>query len=452
MDIINHKRGKAMADKEKRQLIAQCIILLTAFCIYFSLSCCLPVSKAPDEIMRYDVSSYILEHHRLPVGYDEELINELWGFSYAFTPYLPSLLAAGIMAIVSIFSNDFVILLIAARFLNVIAATGCVWLGFKIGAKLFPEFENRLLYAIFIGFLPQFAFLAAYHNNDVFAVFTSMLILYGWLYGKERRWDIRSCLFLGFGISLCALTYYNAYAWILCSIIYCCGTVIRDSNIENKKKFLIKHGLIITLTVMVLAGWFFVRNALLYEGDFLGISTQKACGEIYAVDALKPSNRPTWANQGKSVLNMLTETEWISYSVKSFFACFGALDIWVSAKYYLCYGLVMCIAAAGFACGAVENRGKTGNRLLYVCCVICIIAPAILSVYNSYSSDYQAQGRYLMPALPALMICVVKGYQWIGNKLGNRRQSAAFAAGVLWLMCFVMIFIKVMVPQLYIGI
>lgn len=460
-----------MNDSKKWQCAVQWFILLAVFLIYFSLSCFLPIIKAPDEVMRYDVARYIFEHHRLPAGYDEEIINELWGFSYAFTPYLPSVLAAGIMAIVSIFNDSITALIIASRFVNVLAATGCVGLGFIIGKKLFPKFESRLLYSVFIGTLPQLVFLAAYLNNDIFAVFTSMLILLGWLYGKERHWDIRSCLFLGFAISLCALTYYNAYAWILCSILYYFGTVMRDDaddnvsgnaggnidsntggTIDNKWKYAIKHGLIIALTVFVLAGWFFIRNALLYDGDFLGISAQKACGEIYAIDELKPSNRPTWANQGKTLWSMLTETEWISYSVKSFFACFGALDIWVSAKYYVCYGVIILSAVAGFIYGCLKKRLKKENLLLYICCAVCIITPVILSVYNSYNSDYQAQGRYFMPALPALMIYVVEGYNQLGDILGRKRKTVEIAVGVLWLLCFIMIFISVMVPQLYTGI
>lgn len=402
--------------------------------------------------MRYAVSSYIMEHHSLPVGYDEEIINEIWGFSYAFTPYLPSLLAAGIMAVVSVFDSSLKAMVIASRFLNVMAATGCVWLGFKIGEKLFPGFEERLLYAVSIGFLPQFVFLAAYQNNDIFAVFTSMLILLGWLYGKEQHWNDKSCLFLGFGISLCALTYYNAYAWILCSVFYYFGTILQDQSIDEKRKYAVGHGGVIALTVFVLAGWFFIRNAVLYDGDFLGISAQKACGELYAMDAFKPSNRLIWANEGKTIWNMLMETEWIEHSIKSFFACFGSLEIWVSLKYYICYEALIIISGAGFLYGGLKRKGRTENLLLYICCAVCMVIPVILSIVNSYFSDYQAQGRYLMPALPALMICVVKGYQQIDDALGKRRQYAAITVCALWLFCFVMIFVKVMAPQLYIGI
>ncbi|MCM1261302.1 MAG: hypothetical protein NC313_01170 [Butyrivibrio sp.] len=458
-----------MNDSKKWQCAVQWFVLLAVFLIYFSLSCFLPIIKAPDEVMRYDVARYIFEHHRLPAGYDEEIINELWGFSYAFTPYLPSALAAGIMAIVSVFNDSMTALIIASRFVNVLATTGCVGLGFIIGKKLFPKFESRLLYGVFIGTLPQLVFLAAYLNNDVFAVFTSMLILLGWLYGKERRWDIKSCLFLGFAISLCALTYYNAYAWILCSILYYFGTVMHDDGargnvgdnigydthdgaIENKRKYAIKHGLIIVLTVLALTGWFFIRNAIIYDGDFLGINAQKICGELHAIDELKPSNRPTWANQGKTLWNMLTETEWISYSVKSFFACFGALDIWVSAKYYVCYGIIILAAAAGFMYGCLKKRLKKENLLLYICCAVCTITPVILSAYNSYASDYQAQGRYFMPALPALMIYAAEGYNQLGGILSKKRWIVEVMAGALWLLCFIMIFVSVIVPQLYTGI
>ncbi len=112
----------------------------------------------------------------------------------------------------------------------------------------------------------------------------------------------------------------------------------------------------------------------------------------------------------------------------------------------------MCTAGAGCVFGCLKRKGRSENKLLYLCCALCMVIPVVLSAYNSYSSDYQAQGRYLMPALPALMLFVVKGYQQIDEMLGKRRQYAAIAACAMWLLCFVMIFVKVMLPQLYIGI
>lgn len=436
------------------QNVVRWLILISAVAIYLSLACCLPISRAPDEGMRYDIARYIMEHHSLPAGYDEEIINKLWGFSYAFTPYLPSLLASGIMSVVSLVDSSATAVVIASRLVSVLSAIGCVCMSFRIGDRMFQGFENRLLYTVTICFLPQFAYLSAYLNNDVFAIFSSMLVLYGWLRGKDRGWDVRGCVFLGFSISLCALTYYNTYAWIMCSAIYFFGTVmhVRGETPGQKWKYAISRGCIIALTAFVLAGWFFIRNAVLYDGDFLGMNAMKACGELYAVDALKPSNRVTVASEGRTIWNMFMETEWIRYSVQSFFACFGNLTLWASLKYYICYESVVCAAAVGFVYGCVKKRVMSEDRLLYLCFAPCIALPVILSAVNSYSYDFQAQGRYWMPMLPALMLCVSKGFEQIDDAIGAKRRYVALSVCAAWIFCFVRIFVKVMIPYLYAGI
>lgn len=441
-----------MRSRPNLQNMSRLFLLASAFFVYMSLACFLPVSKAPDEEMRYDVARFILEHHRLPVGCDAEIRNGVWGFSYAFTPYLPSLLAAGIMSITSLFDGGATAMVVASRLVSVSSALGCIYMSFLIGDKMFRGFENRMFFTVTISFLPQFAFLSAYLNNDMFAVFSSMLILYGWICGKERGWDVASSLFLGFALGLCALTYYNAYAWILCSAIYFFGTVFQGEPSGKSRNYVIHRCLVIAVTAFALAGWFFVRNALLYDGDFLGMNAMRACGELYAADAFKPSARVTFASEGKTIWDMFLETEWISYSAKSFFACFGHLNLWASLKYYICYMSIICIAAAGFAYGFFKRKRSSENRLLYLCLALCMAIPVILSAANSYFNDFQAQGRYLMPALPALMICVSKGLEQIDDAIGAKKRYAALAACALWLFCFVMIFAKVMVVHLYVGI
>lgn len=440
--------------KEKWQLWAEVVIIFTAFIIYFSLSCYLPVEKAPDEYMRYDVAEYIFSYHRLPAGYAEEIRNPIWGFSYAFTPYLPSVIAAGLMRIVSFFGGSGTVLIIASRFGNVLAATGCTALAFKIGRKMFSGWDSSLMYTAGIGVLPQFVFLAAYLNNDIPAVFASMLILLSWLVGRERHWDHKSCILLEIGISLCALTYYNAYGWILCSILYFVVTVLRDQTLRQKGKHLVLRGGLIAGVVLLLAGWFFIRNAIIYDGDFLGMKTSLEYGEMYAQEEYKPSNRVTFENEGKSLRAMLDETEWLEDSVDSFFAVFGYMNILVSQKYYDFYRLLLRIGILGFLWGCIRKKAK-GNGLLYGCCIACTIIPVVLSAINSYSSDYQAQGRYFMPALPAVMLLVTQGYRWLEDELSFlklKKRYLTFLVTLAWVAAFGRIFIKVMLPCLYTGI
>ena len=52
---------------------------------------------------------------------EKEILNAIWGFSYGFTPYLPSIISFFFMKIASIFTTTPVHLLIAARLTSVLA-------------------------------------------------------------------------------------------------------------------------------------------------------------------------------------------------------------------------------------------------------------------------------------------------------------------------------------------
>lgn len=68
------------------------------------------------------------------------------------------------------------------------------------------------------------------------------------------------------------------------------------ANPKEKKeiwKVFWKKGFLILGIVLILAGWWFVRNYFLYDGDILGLKTQEQYAEHYAMDILKPSNRRT---------------------------------------------------------------------------------------------------------------------------------------------------------------
>jgi 4-amino-4-deoxy-L-arabinose transferase-like glycosyltransferase len=194
------------------------IIVLLASASYFMWSVTLPFNTGPDEYMRYQIPQFIYEHGSLPHGGDPTIRNEIWGFSYGFTPILSYIISALFMKIMSIFSQNDFALLIAARFTSVLWSAGTVLMCCKIGKKLFSKRLQYLL-AIFVGFLPQFIFISSYVNNDSMAVFSTSLIIYFWIVGLESKWNFRSCIGLAVGISLCALSYYNAYGYILCSIL-----------------------------------------------------------------------------------------------------------------------------------------------------------------------------------------------------------------------------------------
>ena len=67
--------------------------------------------------------------------------------------------------------------------------------------------------------LPQLLFIGSYINNDSLALFSISIIIYSWLKGLESSWNVKSCITLSVGLALCALSYYNAYGYILTSVI-----------------------------------------------------------------------------------------------------------------------------------------------------------------------------------------------------------------------------------------
>lgn len=53
-------------------------------------------------------------------------------------------------------------------------------------------------------------------------------------------------------------------------------------------------GLFILVIVCVIALWWFIRNAILYGGDFLGRQASSASAELYARYQYKPSHSKTF--------------------------------------------------------------------------------------------------------------------------------------------------------------
>ena len=200
---------------------AKYMLIFGFFCICFGTSIFLKTEHAPDEAMRMLIPEYIVSHHTLPNGMEESVRHPLWGFSYALYPYLTAIISSVFMAITSLFTKSAAALLTAARLTSVLSGTGTLIVVFLIGEELFERRESALLGGIFVGFLPQFVFLSCYVNNDSFAVFTVALIIYFWIRGMKSAFCKKDCIGLGAGCGLCALSYYNAYAYLLCTTAIC---------------------------------------------------------------------------------------------------------------------------------------------------------------------------------------------------------------------------------------
>ena len=68
----------------------------------------------------------------------------------------------------------------------------------------------------------------------------------------QDGWNKKNTIGLGVGIGMCALTYYNAYGYILCSIVFYVGSWIHKGKKIEWSKFW-KFGLIIAGVAIMFA-------------------------------------------------------------------------------------------------------------------------------------------------------------------------------------------------------
>lgn len=397
----------------KNKRMALIIFLLGIFCYYLIWTISQPYNSCPDEGMKWDICKYIFEHNSIPDGRDESIRNPMWGISYAFQPILTYMIGAVFVKIASIFTTNQFALVVSARLVSTISMTLVIYFVIKIADKLFKDKgKYKYLFIAIIAFQPITAFLASYINNDSTAILATTMIIYLWILGLESNWETKHCVLLGLSIGFCALTYYNAYGYILCSIIICLISTILN---KMKVKDIVQKSIIVSLVAFAVAGWWFVRNAIIYDGDILGTRTQNEYGDKYAMEEYKPSTRETPQNKGESLWDMLYNDKWLNVIAKSFIGMFGYQKIIMSNQIYYSYFLIWLIGGIGcilrFREIFIYKIEEKNKYLLNYIFVISIIISIALSIIYSYTSDFQPQGRYIMGIIVPFTYFLVSGIE-----------------------------------------
>ena len=403
---------------KKNKKIIMTIFLIGLFCYYLIWTVSQPYNSCPDEKMKWDICKYIAEHNSIPDGRDESIRDSIWGISYAFQPILTYMICAVFVKIASIFTTQQFVLVVAARLVSTISMTLTIYFVIKIANKLFKDKGiYKYLFIVFIAFQPITAFLASYINNDSTAILAISIIIYLWILGLESNWKTKHCILLGGAVGFCALTYYNAYGYILCSVLICLSSAVLN---KMDAKEIAKKALIVASVAFAVAGWWFVRNAIIYDGDILGTKTQNEYGDKYALEQYKPSVRKTPENSNESIWHMLNEDAWANTTAKSFVGIFGYHSILMSNKIYYSYLGLWLIGGLGcllkFKDLFIYKKEEKSKYILNYIFVIAIIIPILLSIIYSYTSDFQPQGRYIMGIIIPFVYFVVNGIQTMLEK------------------------------------
>lgn len=417
---MKSSRNKSQ-NKERYFLIAYVLfffVVASSIALFQPLANTPPTwANPPDEHARYLIPQFICKYGKIPTGFEEEIRIPGYGFSYAFYNVFPYIVMGYVMRFVSLFTDSPVTLLYTARFINVLSGTLMAVMIYKISKKVFSDRRFGWLFCFAVMFLPQSLFMHTYVNTDSMCLLSTSLILYGLICAWQDGFNYKNSVWLSAGIILCALSYYNAYGFILSSIFlllayFYTGT---KNKFSYDYKGMLKWGSLISVIVLAGIGWWFIRSYILFDGDILGLKTRELCAIQYAIPEVNPLYMSTYQAKGYTVTEMLRETDFFNGIFISFVATLGSMSIVGNIWIYRLYKLFFCLGLGGYYLLIPKYAKKSNfkNVFFHINMSFCIIMPLILAIHYAYTMDFQNQGRYLMPMLLPLMYYTVKGFERI---------------------------------------
>lgn len=267
--------------------------------------------------------------------------------------------------------------------------------------------------AAICGLMPMWVALHAAVSND------PLLFCFGTAYlaamaGVLRSgWNPSRAILIGVILGLGLWTKTSALAFVLVSLV---GAVCRWG--ESKQAWL--RWLPAAIALVIIAPWW-IRNTQVY-GDPLAMGAFKAA----FVGSAQRSNLVAMLGGGFGA-EWTYWTQWFGWwTIRSFFGVFGQMDLFYDPIFYALalVGSLACVAGWASSWRTVEAGCERTFRWLCVTC--CIVVAMLFLQFNL--TYFQAQARYLYPAMGAISAGFAMGYvHW------TKRSFAA------WVILFVVL-------------
>ena len=263
------------------------------------------------------------------------------------------------------------------------------------------------------------------------------MMLYYLIEGYDRKWPVASCIGLAAAFSLGLLSYYSIYGWLLIGTVFCIAAVLSDPMIPDKGQLIFKRaGLILGICVL-LAGWFFIRNAYLHNGDLFGIASEavsRAEMRSLGYDLYEYVN---YRDEGMSIPDYLRMGDhwWMRLSAWSFVGVFGYMDILLPRTQYRLYGAVIAGGMLLYLAALLRRKPSRRDGLLALTMLLALLLTVLLHFWQSYARDFQPQGRYVITLILPLAYMTSYGADKLQERWNARLHPAAELT-VGWLALF----------------
>ena len=396
-----------------------------------------PRWQAPDEPAHYNYIRHLVENKRFPIlqmgDYDQEYLAKITTAKFdpglsidsiryeSHQPPLYYVLAAPIYAL----SGG---ALLPLRLLSLAFGTGLLLAAYLIAKALYPDRSWPALgVTAFIAFTPQHIAMTAAVNNDTLAelILASVLLrLVRWL-TSESPVRIGRLIKTGVLIGLALLTKAGIYIVVPLALVAVWlrffrpvpGAASSTSGRRVQVRQAVQAATVLLLPALLLSLPWFARNAVTYGGlDILGLGQHErvVTGQPRTAEWLSDYGWPRLADQfGRTTF-------------RSFWATFGWMAVPIDARLYLALRLLAVIALLGLFLRIVDKWGS-GARLSSPTLLLICSGLLTLATYLGYNlTFYQAQGRYLFPAMIPI------GLAWsFGLRESLQRKNALMIGIVL---------------------
>lgn len=414
----------------------------------------IPFHEAPDEAAHFQVVRFILDHGRLP-RFDPD---ELWlirtpiGVVETYAAFPP--LAYIVMALAAApFPEG---QMWAARLVSLFCYLGTVALTFLAARRLVPGTAGVAVWAaIAVALLPQHVFTGAYVSNDAVGILLSALLWYLLVIAWHRRVGIWLALALGATVGALLITKYTFYALAATAAISALVAFHRELKdgpggragemVRPSGRLSWPSGWQTTLAfaggILVTSGWWFARNWAIYGELIPGRVIASAKDSAGGNSLFQPSEH------GITLLTLSTQTNFWELTLKSFFAGFGFMDVFLAQEHYLVaagIGILGVIGLLGLGGRLLPLAVLTPNPhhplvsstisptvALAVTAVVGLAATLVSTMAISAFGEYSPQGRYLFGPLVPITIGLAGGWVWLSRSVWLRWIPAASTLALL---------------------
>lgn len=285
--------------------------------------------------------------------------------------------------------------------------------------------QNRLIFFPLI-ITPQVWYIASYINNDFFPFFLMMVLCHEFLdsnslYNRslkiKNRYFFIHALPTGLFLGLLSISKSNYLVFFLFSIFYMLWNSFKENQFDFNRNLFFNRPFKITLIIIFCAlSVFTLRTGFdIYQNGFHKSQKLEQYANQFAVKGFRPDDikeniHGTHAGlrlkeKGESLSHLLTKRSWFSWSAESFFGVYGGMDIRAPKIYYQMIIFLLSFMLIHISIQYILTF-EFYNIFFLIISYFFIGLMISISVYHSWTYDFQPQGRYLFPVLGIISIVV----------------------------------------------